>query len=1111
MKTILHSIKLLDNTKDEKQKEVLLKPLLLQQTILQKMIDQEKKNATHSVEIEDSLVVNSRLSPSNVVENEAENPVLSANYKELDTTADHKSDKNKKRKKLLPNIDLTKEDVLVVNEEFNIGDVDNGRDAMERDRLTQANEERLQREEEEKRKLEEIELKREEEIRKKIEGQKQKDIEEEKRRFEEQKRHIEDEKRRKIELERQRQEEEKNRLAAEKLQEQIRKQKEYLKQKEIMEQQWRMERERKEAEQRKREEEEQRKREEAEQRTREEIRKQEEYQRIAEERRNIELQKQEMELARREKEEERKRLEEEVRKFKIEEQRRKEEEEAQKKKEEMQELERLRKELELQKKIESERLEKERKEIEELRRQLKEQRELQEKEALEREILEQKRRKDAKTKPVDVETQDVELFNVVKDINLEEESCESPSSIVIDKSGTGDTGFKDNDKKETNGEEDVTSTVIVESRSEETYTEATEESCTTSMKPDLEQINKSRVGSKPNTGMRRPSSSLVSSALRTADGEASKKPATGLYAKIQQMAKAKVNNGSEQELANAPKEPVESNSDNPNDQRTEQVYPKKKIPSGENNASLHSSAAIEAKSNESNVNDRALSLTEEERSEEHQKKSIQHKKDEINVTKKFPICEKQAASEVKDVSNSNELNGPTSATKSELQQPQVANFKPFNSNPPTAFKSIAFRPTTSFMAKLKAKENTGVVNSENATSETRKMQETVTTAPVNSQLKASNQRENKQTLKDVQQDASTTKINEIKKSDANLAQNQTDSKILTHSADAEIFVPKGIYLPGFTSASPLFTNREQNDIDKDILSQKNMGFDLQDNLGDYRPKCISPDDLRSSLVLEKEKLVEANPKASSSASILRNSLDKKAPPKVLPKTLPKTLPKPGSKTGEVTDKQGERESVKRRIQNFNQQKPEAKEKKKERINIAAIPNRSLEISSGAIASNIMNKNIQHDDKKGFTNLPSSDRGRAMPYIPKADSKSDDNVTSEPVQAPSLLRRLSQNSIPIETGKSNISPRTSPAWQAALTQTEIKEMPKSDEVPNEATDIEVQTSTDKTDEADSMRIGNYASIIDVNQNEKSQRDTVTVKKVGGLKIGFGRDKPKVFNT
>jgi len=1015
MKTISDSIRLIQDAKDHKQKELLLKPLLLQQTLLQKMIDQERAAVGEDVETKTS----SQLMEESAERLEADESNFVANTDNIISGRDEKVLKNAendsysskdRRKKLIPKFDSTQNGILVTKE-----DIDKEK-AMSTEKGKHEEVERLTLVEE-KRKQEESNMEKEREIQLSKEVERQKAIDEEKRRFEEQKRYIESEKRKKIELERKKQEEEHNRLDTETEKLNLLRKSDHVKENEKMED---LDEKREKMAKLK------------------DLQKQEEYRSIEEERKKAELEKQQIDLAANEREKERDRLKEEVLKLKVEEQQRKEQEES-RKMEEVKELERLRKELEEQKKIENERREKEEKEIEELKRQLKERREMQEKEARERRSLEDIRLKGAglKLKPLEIKDQHAKLFNVVKEIELEDEN--SVSQI-------GESCSDMQPEEENNLEKDLSQT------SDET-------SCISTDGSHVEVAGKSSItlpaapqstarptsSSERIPSMRRPSSNLVSSAMRTADGEVGKKPTVGLFAKIQQLASAR------------------SNVNN--------------LPSATEAGMTNRSSAV------------------------NEPKEVQGASDASSVT---TFSEPISTNPVKELNSSNELNGRIDQYESHKTQPngvsENSNFSKF------------VQPGASMGTGTKRK-GINVNNHEKTENELLDARATHLNKTHQQSLPFA-------TVKPGLGDDKTSKSEKITYMNAGVSDNaegnkqssnamhgnsSTSSEGSAHEADMSKSTEIG--LPTFVSLSS-FASNEQEGIDF------NTANNHHGNLANYRPKCISPDDLRSRLDIEPEKAVEANRSTVSSASVLKNALGKKVPPKVLPKTLPKTLPKPTSRAIDASENSTHRDSLKSHIENFNRQKPEVKEKKKEYINLAAIPNRRMEISSGNISSNIMNRSISHDDRKGYSTLQSGERGRTLPSRPKNDLKSDETVASEPVQAPSLLRRLSQNSLYVDTAKPYISPRNSPEFKTDQGKLENSAPGRQPNVEQERTEVSaIQTSESKIESQalDENKVGNFTSIMDINENESIPRDTVPVKKVGGLKIGFGRDKPRVYNS
>ena len=1120
MKTIHHSISSLQDIKDEKQRELLLKPLLLQETILQKMIDQERKNILDSHEIETGNQVRKvSLELSVVTESRAENTAgLRTEYGTEST--DEKAVDDARSETLYcketgekPDIELTEKDTLVEDIDY---------DKEKAVKMSDKEEQSLIRGlDVEQRKCEEAQLRTDKEIQKKKDVERQMEIDDEKIKFEEEKRYVENEKQNKADLERNKLEKERCKLDSEIPEVQVLGKNDFLTQRQREEKQLIFDKEEKiGAEQREKEEE------------KEKVRQQElEYRKIEEEKKKAELEKQEIELARKQREEERSRLEKELLKLKAEEQLRKEKE-AKKKLEELQEIERLRKELEIQKKIENERLERERKEIEDLKRQLKEQRELQEEEAREKQLMEEKKLKEEaelQVKTHDKEQQHRELLDVAEKINLEDENMLSKSnnseSILkedLSKPNEMTTEYVSQISNET-VDIQTESSQAVDAGHDGKHAEMAHQSSV--LLPEMKSAPGSTAGTKfdshQSVPLRRPSSNLVSSAKRTADGETSKKFAPGLFAKIQQMANARSSaiNVTDKKPENIEKEQKEKNL---NDVRKKvgdsTLHPSKGQASSINtdtkvqhSVKPNQQAAVFAPEEIHPSGTFSPTISEVENSSPivHQQKERQVKNASLSGTEATLLDKNQNCRVMKDVNNIDKLNGSVAESKSpRVQDTEVAISNPVHGNLPNAVKPNLFLPISSVIKELNEKKGVNVNKHEKDLNEFPKVQEKETTLDQISTVDISNESEgNSQSLITNQNDLTTSAVTvgNDKKVHENRTGKETD-RTVGAASDVDMFRSKGAYLPAFKSLSS-FSSNGQKRAAANAAQSDDIELDLQGNLGNYRPKCISPDDLRSSLVLEKGKNAEENPNTASSAAILRNTLGKKVPPKVLPKTLPKTLPKPGSKVKGTLENPTHRETVKNHIDTNSKLKPEAKEKKRNHINLAAMQHRSLEISSGAISSNIMNKTILHDDRRGHSSIQSGERGRKLPNRPNMDVKTGQAVESEPVQAPSLLRRLSQNSLFVNSTSPNVSPGYSVGLEAEPGKTEITALGKilsSDKAYNEACE-----PTGRAGDGAPIRVGDYASVIDA--NETVERDTIPVKKVGGLNIGFGRDKPKVYST
>ena len=1117
MRTIHHSISSLQDIKDEKQRELLLKPLLLQETILQKMIDQEKKNIFESHEAEAGNQVRKvSLELSEAAESRAENTAgLRTEYdterSEEKAVDDAKSEALRcKETGEKPDIELTQKDGLVkdINKEK----------AVKMERWKNKEDQSLIRGVDEERMREEAQRREDKEMQMRKEVEKQKEIDEEKRRFTEQKRHMEKEKQKKSDLERNKLEKESCKLDSEMLEVPAHKQNDFLTQSQREEKELIVDKEKKGTEKREKEEEE------------EKVRQQElEYRKIEEEKRKAELEKQEIELERKQREEERIRLEKELLKLKAEEQQRKENE-TKKKMEELQEIERLRKELEIQKKIENERLEKERQEIEDLKRQLKEQRELQEKEALEKKFMEEKKveeEAELQVKTHDKEQQQKELFDVVEKFNLEDENIVSKSknseselnedlSTVQCKPKEVTTEYVSQVSNETVDTQTVSSQAVDIGHDGKHPEEAHKSPVSSSeLKSAPERTAGGKFDSKQSVPLRRPSSNLVSSAMRTADGDTSKKSGPGLFAKIQQMANARssASNVADKKPENIEKEHKDKNlndirkkvGDSTLHSSKEQASSLSTHTDVQHGAKPYQQATVLApkEARPSSTFSPTISEVENGSPIVHQQKGRHVKNGSLSGTEATLLDENQNCSIMKDVNNINKLNGSVVESRSQrVQDTEVTMSDPVHGNLPTAFKPNAFRPTSSIIKEIEEKKGVSVDNHEKDLNELPKVQGKEKTLDRNSTVVISNESKGKSKSLSTSQNDAIPSVVTVGNSEK-VHENRSGNEI---GRTAEATPDIDAYLPVFSSWSS-FSSNGQKSVAANAAQSDSKELDMQGDLGNYRPKCISPDDLRSSYVLEKEKNAEKNPNTTSSAAILRNALGKKAPPKVLPKTLPKTLPKPGSKIKGTSENPTHRETVKNHLDSNSKQRPEMKEKKRDVINIAAIQNRSLEISSGAISSNIMNKTILHDDKRGHSSTQSGERGRTLPNRPNIDVKTGQSVESESVQAPSLLRRLSQNSLLVNSTNPNVSSGYSGGLENEPGKTEITALGKilgSDKAYNEACE-----PTGRTEDGKSIRVGDYASVID--GNEKRERDTVPVKKVGGLNIGFGRDKPKVYST
>ena len=1097
MKTILNSIKLLDEIKDEGKKESMLKPLLLQQTILQKMIDQEKQNQTEITKTvaspkkgektkHDLMNGDSKIDGKVVRENRkmiahddiivtaeqcVELEAVNRDFDERLSPTDDLQRTEKKRKKLAVNLDMIKDDVLIVDSDRTETESDSLKKEEEMERLRKAEEESAAMKAREEEELRKIEAEKQEMENAKREQEEKRKVEEEKMRIQEELRRMEEERQKRIKEEKERKEEEKR----------------------IRE---------------------------------EERRKEEQMKREMEEKRLIE------EQAKREIE----------KKLRLEEQAKKErEEEERRKMAEQTEIELLRKELEKQKKQENERLEKERKEIEDLKKKLKEQQELQEKEKLEREQREKdeyrKFMNEMKTSEIKEEKK---LFKVIKDISFEDdENIVETIGVEENKETEESKGvieyqepLKDTLPEVVNDSQpekilkilpdvvnnnsvntEVSKEIEIESKTNANVKSPIPEPIAVDKDQKDAVTNKApQTAMKPNPGFvapRRPSANFVSSASRSSDTETAKKPLLGLYAKIQEMANSRASTTSNATST------VSASNPSPPSTKPELIDAMKaapKVSSSEADrpstavSSTNESTAVAPKTTVVGRQPQITASSNKQPASQPQTSPIHSQTSDIKAnlpvataplsTSNAPesrIIAKKPASDVNVTEIKPKENVISSNTSDGNKENSGTNIVPQRNGPftnmmPVSFKPQGFRPTSSFLAKLSEKSQEGskispspgpVTIGENRVSEVNNEQE---------------------------------RPNEIMKESSVSSQMENKSATLfSRNSLPDIFGSRQIFVP---------------DVSGNDFKIKTETEDKSD-IGNYRPKCLSPDDLRSTFDSGSTPTPSATP-SSSSAAILRNTMEKKAPPKTLPKTapktLPKTLPKPAGKQEQTTEEPNKRASVKDKINSFNLPQKGTNEKRKEYLHLAAIPNRSAEISSGNISSNIMNKPIVHEEKKERSSSKVGDTGRKLPTTPDDSSNTghlgsststnankdilnqlhSGSVATESVQAPSLLRRLSLNSLQNETSPTNTTPRDVTPRETPLV---LKESP-------EETALMVQAkgpnAVDNNANSEPVKLGNYASVRDVDKNENSGRDTVTVKKVGGLKIGFGRDKPKIYH-
>ena len=1208
MKTILHSLELLSDVQDEEQREALVKPLLLQQTILQKMIDKEKESSdTREVlgvygEAEQNSVENNnankqRSSGQHVAryngetftekpekesyqsfeeyttEAEAGSVVEAVRNEYMNVDFDHsEAYATNSLKKNGNQIETQKAKSLEITDEFgDEGDQlfngvmkSNGKEEIRKE--TQKYQEQKMVVEAEKKRKKELERQKQEEERKQI---------------------AEETKRVKLELERKQQEDQKQkklleeadrqRIEKEKHEELLRRQEELRKRKET-EMLRKMEEEKEilriEIENRKKKEEEARKKfeEEKKERLEEEKKRQlaeEEKKRMEEEKKRkveeahierVEVEgKKIIEEGGKNKvvEEQENRYEQEENRRIEEEERRKDEEQKQyeidslKKQQELRELERLRKELEIQKEKENERLIKERQEIEDLKRQLREQRELFEKGKTEKETLENENVQRIEKIPPKIEHEnggDKGRFLVIeKEIHLEEGQSESPKAKVIEPSSVdafanvNTSEIKENVSFKT--EEKPKKVLKIESSFNiDLQDEPQEETASVAQQSSITKKAVANSQTKPKVLPKRPSANLVSSAIRTSDSDSTKKPLLGLYAKIQQIA-------SERSGA------VQAGSKN---LKTSQPLKDDKIVESSDSTGKGISESRQILKSEVTQNNKIV--TDQISNEDHaSQKQVAFVKDETLPSMKVPQINPSDAHQMKEnelagkifefekesstlgypgacvvVDKENEQAFPVSAIKQQVinelenvsKQQELDSSKKvkkqFNTSAPYTFKPQAFRPTSSFMPKLADKKSSTNIDSELSVDQRNESlsienKEVGIDAGVHEHSKEFSRLEMKTSKEETERDLFAKTVVDQRKISQNEPQinesKQGVKSVVGLSKEQDISKGKHVYLPGVLDDS----TRNSEDLVKNAIDVDDINFSFQSGLGNYRPKCISPDDLRSA---SPPKSQTVGPNKSTSASILKNTVSKKVPPKTLPKTGPKTLPKQKSIGSNPMD-DIRRESIKEKIQSFNQSKSNKEtDKKIEVLNLAAIPNRRFEISSGNISSSIMNKDIKHEDKKERSNSKSGDKARMLPMLPNDTVESGGDISpgnsnfsiqfeqagsvaSEPVQPPSLLRRISQNAALIDAAKPITSSRELVSREANLD--------TQDAGYENSKEAEQKENADQNFNIEPLKVGNYASIREVNKNENSDRDTVTVKKVGGLKIGFGRDKPKVYNV
>ncbi|XP_065053679.1 calponin homology domain-containing protein DDB_G0272472-like isoform X2 [Rhopilema esculentum] len=1207
MKTILHSLELLSDVQDEEQREVLVKPLLLQQTILQKMIDKEKE----SLDTKNVLGVYGG-AVQNSVDNNNANKQRSTGQHVARYNSETFTEKPEKDSYQSFETDTTEAETdsvveAVRNEHMNVD--------FEHSESHATNSLKINGNQIETQKAKSLKITDEfgnqgdKLFNKAMKGTEKEEIQKEKQKYEEQKMLVEAEKRKK-ELERQKEEEERKQIAEETKRVKLeleRKQQEDQKHKKLLEEAERQRIEKEKHEELLRRQEELRKREETEmlrkmkeekERLRIEIengkKKEEEARKKFEEEKKKRLQE---EKRRQLAEEEEKRMEEEKKrrvgeqhservevegrkiveeggKNKImeeqknsndeeenwwieEEERRRDEEQKQyeidnlKKQQEFRELERLRKELEIQKEKENERLIRERQEIEDLKRQLKEQRELFEKGKTENETLKDENVQRIEKIPPKTKHEngdDKGHFLVIeKEINFEEGQSESPKAKVFEPPSvdviTNENTSKIEESVSFKTEEKPKKVLKIESSFNiDLEDEQQEETASVAQQSSITKTAVANSQANPKVLPKRPSANLVSSAIRTSDSDSTKKPLLGLYAKIQQIASERSGT-------------VQAGSKN---LKTSQPLKDDKVVESSDNTGKGISESRQILKSEVNQNNK--NVTDQIFNEDHaSQKEVAFVKDETLPSMKFQQVNSSDAHQMKEneltgkifeiekesstigdtgacvvVNKENEQAFPVSVIKqqgiNELEnvskQQELDSSKKVqkqsNISAPYTFKPQVFRPTSSFKPKLAEKKSSPNIDSdvsvnqriENVSVENKEVE---VAAGVNEHSKEYSRLEVKTSKEESEPDLSAKAVDDqrkISQSETHINESKQGVKsIVGMSKKQDMNKGKHVYLPGVLDD----TTRNSEDLVKNAFDADDINFSFQSGLGNYRPKCISPDDLRSASP-PKSQTVGSN--KSTSASILKSTVSRKVPPKTLPKTGPKTLPKQKSIGSNPVD-DVRRESIKEKIQSFNQPNSnKGTDKKIEVLNLAAIPNRRFEISSGNISSSIMNKDIKHEDKKERSNSKGGDKARMLPVLPNdtlepekdtspgnsnfsIQSEQAGSVASEPVQPPSLLRRISLNAAlidaakPVTLSREPVSKETNPNTQDACYEN--------------SEEAEQKENADQNSNIEPLKLGNYASIREANKNENSDRDTVTVKKVGGLKIGFGRDKPKVYNV
>ena len=231
-----------------------------------------------------------------------------------------------------------------------------------------------------------------------------------------------------------------------------------------------------------------------------------------------------------------------------------------------------------------------------------------------------------------------------------------------------------------------------------------------------------------------------------------------------------------------------------------------------------------------------------------------------------------------------------------------------------------------------------------------------------------------------------------------------------------------------------------------------------------------------------------------------------APPQITPDTKPvenrsegqKNQEPPVSASSTTNEEYDLKESVSDRIKKFRSTSSSStttSSAPKPPFIMSGFSNRSAEISSGSVSSKVLNKPISHKPKKerlvSFTEEQKKPKTKTEP---KTVEPADDKNRS------------------ISIGKAPPAIRPKPSRSDSVTKEEpVKDIQQENLVQNKnkfgdnvvAKDVQPAAASGKSGGVYST----YSSLRSVEDKDKN-RETVTVRKIGGLRIGYARDTPKV---